>query len=110
MFLFEDKDFLGKKIKQLRTNANLSQAALSEKLGMTEKNLSNIERGLQFPALNNFLRLLDVLRVPLSEFGISATSSGDKVREELIKEIYLATPDENQAYLNIIKNIKNLKR
>ena len=74
MFLYVDKEFIGKKIKQLRMKAKLSQAELSEKIGMTEKNLSNIERGLQIPALNSFLRLLDVLNVPLSEFGITAKS------------------------------------
>ena len=57
MFLYDDKEFVGKKIKQLRTNAGLSQAELSEKIGMTEKNLSNIERGLQYPALNSFLNV-----------------------------------------------------
>ena len=50
MFLYEDKEFIGKKIKQFRIKAKLSQAELSEKIGMTEKNLSNIERGLQIPA------------------------------------------------------------
>ena len=109
MFLYDDKEFIGKKIKQLRTKAKLSQAELSEKIGMTEKNLSNIERGLQIPALNSFLRLLDVLNVPLSEFGITAKDTENKSRDELIKEIYLSNTKEIDAYLNIIKTVKNLK-
>ena len=75
MFFYDDKEFLGKKIKQLRVNSKLSQAELSEKIGMTEKNLSNIERGLQVPALNSFLRLLDVLNVSLTEFCISTSDT-----------------------------------
>lgn len=109
MFLYDDKEFLGKKIKQLRINAKLSQAELSEKIGMTEKNLSNIERGLQVPALNSFLKLLDILNIPLSEFGVSATDVKNENRDELIKEIYLASPNEIKAYLNIIKTIKDIK-
>ena len=109
MFLYEDKKFIGKKIKQLRTSAKLSQAELSEKIGMTEKNLSNIERGLQIPALNNFLRLLDVLKVPLSEFGVSSVDSKNKNRDMLLKEIYLANSQELDTYLTIIKAVKNLK-
>lgn len=109
MFLYDDKKFIGKKIKQLRTNAKMSQAELSEKIGMTEKNLSNIERGLQIPALNSFLRLLNELKIPLSEFGIDYNPTNNPAREELIKEIYLSTPKEIDAYLNIIKTIKNLK-
>ena len=109
MFFYDDKEFLGKKIKQLRVNSKLSQAELSEKIGMTEKNLSNIERGLQVPALNSFLRLLDVLNVSLTEFGISTSDTKNENRGELIKEIYLASPNEIEAYLKIIKTIKNIK-
>ena len=109
MFFDDDKEFLGKKIKQLRVNSKLSQAELSEKIGMTEKNLSNIERGLQVPALNSFLRLLDVLNVSLTEFGISTSDTKNENRDELIKEIYLASPNEIEAYLKIIKTIKNIK-
>lgn len=110
MFLYDDKVFLGKKIKQLRINAKLSQAELSEKIGMTEKNLSNIERGLQVPALNSFLRLLDVLNVSLAEFGVSTSDTKNENRDELIKEIYLANQNEIEAYLKIIKTIKEINR
>ena len=109
MFLYDDKEFLGKKIKQLRIKAKLSQAELSEKIGMTEKNLSNIERGLQIPALNSFLKLLETLNVSLSEFGISTAKNQNAIRDELIKEIYLANNREIEAYLKIIKTIKNIK-
>ncbi|MBQ2644196.1 helix-turn-helix transcriptional regulator [bacterium] len=109
MFLYDDKEFLGKKIKQLRINAKLSQAELSERIGMTEKNLSNIERGLQIPALNSFLKILDILNVSLSEFGISTEKTKNETRDELIKEIYLANTNEIEAYLQIIKTIKNIK-
>lgn len=108
MFLYDDKEFIGKKIKQLRTNAKLSQAELSERIGMTEKNLSNIERGLQIPALNSFLRLLDVLNVSLSEFGINTKDSQNENRDALIKELYLSSPQEIEVYFNIIKDIKKL--
>lgn len=109
MFLYDDKEFLGKKIKQLRINAKLSQAELSEKIGMTEKNLSNIERGLQIPALNSFLKMLDTLNVSLSEFGVITKETKNKTRDELIKEIYLANNSEIEAYLKIIKTIKEIK-
>ncbi len=109
MVLYDDKKFIGKKIKQLREKANLTQAELSEKIGMSEKNLSNIERGLQTPVLNSFLKLLDVLNVSLLEFGISSTELKNPKRDELIKEIYLSSSKEIDAYLKIIKTIKVLK-
>ena len=110
MSLYEDKEFVGKKIKQLRLNAKLSQAELSEKIGMTEKNLSNIERGLQTPTLNSFLKLIDILKISLSEFGVTEYDTNNKNRDLLVKEIYLSSPKEVETYLNIINSIKNLKK
>ena len=109
MFLYDDKEFIGKKIKQLRMKAKLSQAELSEKIGMTEKNLSNIERGLQIPALNSFLRLLDILNISLEEFGVNSKETKNQTRDALVKEIYLSSPNEIAAYLTIIKTIKGIK-
>ena len=109
MGIYDDKEFIGKKIKQLRKNAKLSQAELSEKIGMTEKNLSNIERGLQLPALNSFLKMLDIMNIPLYEFGINPNNNQNSKRDELIKEIYLSDNEEASAFLTIIKTIKNLK-
>lgn len=109
MSIYDDKEFIGKKIKQLRKNAKLSQAELSEKIGMTEKNLSNIERGLQLPALNSFFKMLDIMNIPLYEFGINPNNTQNSKRDELIKEIYLSTNEETDAFLSIIKTVKNLK-
>lgn len=108
MLLYDDKKFIGKKIKQLRISANLSQAELSEKIGMTEKNLSNIERGLQMPALNSFLKLLNVLNISLAEFGIEDNKLTNTNRDEIIKEIFLSSEKEIDVYLSIIRGIKSL--
>lgn len=111
MFLYDDKEFVGKKIKQLRTNVGLSQAELSEKIGMTEKNLSNIERGLQYPALNSFLKLLDILNVSVSEFGVNIINNSiTPEKEQILKEIFLASNTELDAYSQIIKIIKNINK
>ncbi len=86
------------------------QAELSEKIGMTEKNLSNIERGLQTPTLNSFLKLIDILKISLAEFGVTEYDTNNKNRDLLVKEIYLSSPKEVETYLNIINSIKNLKK
>ena len=110
MALYDDKNFIGSKIKQLRIKAKLSQDELSEKIGMTEKNLSNIERGLQYPALNNFLRMLDVLRVSVSEFGVGGYKADNGIRSDLFKEISLVNDKDLKEYLNIIKSVKVLQK
>ena len=110
MALYDDKNFIGSKIRQLRVKAKLSQDELSEKIGMTEKNLSNIERGLQYPALNNFLRMLDVLNVSVSEFGVGEYRADNKVRTDIFKEISLIKDKDLKEYLNIIKSVKTLQK
>lgn len=109
MSIYDDKQFIGKKIKQLRKNAKMSQAELSEKIGMTEKNLSNIERGLQLPALNSFFKMLEIMNIPLYEFGVNSSNNENLKRDELIKEIYLSDQKELEAFLTIIKTLKSLR-
>lgn len=110
MSIYEDKEFIGKKIKQLRKNAKLSQAELSEKIGMTEKNLSNIERGLQLPALTSFFKMLDIMNIPLYEFGVNPKSIENSSRDTLIKEIYLSNSKELDAISGIIKIVKDFSK
>jgi transcriptional regulator with XRE-family HTH domain len=45
--MYNNKSFIGNIIRNARKKAKLSQAELSEKLGMSEKNLGNIENGRQ---------------------------------------------------------------
>lgn len=50
--------FIGNIIRNARKNAKLSQAELSEKLEMSEKNLGNIEMVSSFPKSTIYLELL----------------------------------------------------
>ena len=55
--IYDDKKFIGKIIKNARKKLKLTQAELAEKIDMSEKNLGNIEKGKQFPQINNFFRI-----------------------------------------------------
>ena len=68
--MFNDKKFIGAKIKQARLTAKYSQCELAEKVGLSEKHISNIERGLNFPALDSFFKLCQVLNLSLEDFGL----------------------------------------
>lgn len=91
--IYDDKKFIGNVIRNARKQAKLNQAELSEKLGMSEKNLGNIENGRQYPQVNNFLKIIEVLNLSLEDFGVKLTQKSDnKIKSELIAKI-LATPD-----------------
>lgn len=101
--IYDDKKFIGKIIKNARKKAKLTQAQLSEKLGMSEKNIGNIENGKQYPQVDNFLRIIEVLNISLDEFGINYTKFEDKSKNELLKLILNSTSEESEKYLKIIK-------
>ena len=110
MKLYDDKKFIGEIIKSARKNANLNQAQLAEKLSMTEKNISNIENGKQFPQVNNFLRILEVLNLSIEDFGVKNISEIQKAKNELLQNIYLATPAELEVYTEILQSVKKLNK
>ncbi len=106
--IYDDKKFIGKIIKNARKSAKLTQAELAEKIDMSEKNLGNIENGKQFPQINNFFRILEVLNLSVEDFGVNQKEKSDKIREDLIQSIYLLNDTELEIYLNILKYISQL--
>jgi len=57
----------GARIKQLREARKMSQIALSEKVGIEQPHLSNLERGMKEPKLRVIEMLAIGLDVPLGK-------------------------------------------
>ena len=108
--MFLDKKFIGQKLKEYRKRAKFSQEQLAEKIGLADKHYGRLERGLSSPKLETFFRLVDVLNIPLTEFGITKKELINKNRDNLIREIYMSSDEELEAYIDIFKAIKILKR
>ena len=109
---FYDKEFLGKKFKEYRIKANLTQETLSEKINIAYKHYGKLERGSFSPSLETFFKLIEVLNIPLSEFCLNNNEHENKKRDELIKEIYSSNDNEIELYSEVIKTIKkyNIKQ
>ena len=107
--MFLDKKFIGQKFKEYRKKSGLSQEILAEKADLALKHYGRLERGTCIPTLETFFKLIDVLNIPITEFGITIDKLENPNRNELIKEIYLSNEKEIKLYLNIIKSIKELK-
>ncbi len=108
--IYDDKKFIGIVIKNARKKARLSQAELAEKIDMNEKNLGNIERGEQYPQLNNFFRILEALDLTVSDFGVKINIYNNKTLENLICKILTSTQEDMSLYLEIINLLKKYKK
>lgn len=58
-----DEKRIGERIAALRTEANLTQAALAEALGVSDKTVSKWEVGGGYPDITMFPRLADIFHV-----------------------------------------------
>lgn len=98
---------IGKRIANARKAANLTQAKLSEKVGISEKYLSRIECGKQLPNIVTVIKICDVLRISADKLLSinNIMSSRDIIHNEIADfSIY-----EQERLIEIIKIIKEIK-
>lgn len=107
--IYCDKDFIGKKLKEYRKKTNFTQEEISSKAGIDEKHYGKLERGVFLPSLETFFKLVEILNIPLEDFGIKPIEIKNEKRENLIREIYLSDEKEIEAFFEIIQAIKKLK-
>ena len=106
--IFDDKKFVGRKIREYRKKANLTQEELAEKVGLCEKHIGQIERGAYLPTLSNFFRIINILSIDLSEFGFNVNSETlTPTKKELIRIIYEINEKQLELYNKLIKDTYN---
>jgi len=106
--LYNDPKFIGNIIRNARKKAKLTQAELAEIVGMSDKSIGGVENGNQFPLVRNFLHIIEVLGIKLSDFGIGNSIEVDKTKEILLKIIYSSSTKQAEKYLKTIKFIDNI--
>lgn len=81
------KDLIGKKIQIARNDLNITQEELAEKVGLTPNYLSKVERGLNMLSADNFLQIVEILGLTLSDFGIYAPANKKNDAEKIMNLI-----------------------
>jgi len=57
----------GKRLKDLRKQAGLTQEQLAEKVNITVESISNIERGIYSPKFSNLEKISEILEVEVKD-------------------------------------------
>ena len=94
-----DKITLGLKIRQLREQRNLTQMEFAEMIDITDKALSKIEVGRNYPHLNTLMAISEELGVSL-EFLVSENKT-------IGKEIYVNEINERVSKMSL-RSIKHI--
>lgn len=97
-----DKKYVAKVIQNARKNANLTQAELAEKIGISEKHLSKIETGKNYPALDTFIKILNILNLTLGDFGFYNISDSYPNKTFLQNIINTSSKKQIDAYADIM--------
>lgn len=102
-----NKKLIGQKIKEARKNCKLSQSELAEKVELSDKHIGRIEAGKYMPGFLNFVKILEVLNLNVSDFGLQTPDVSNPDRRELLNIIYSATDKDVNLYLKLIKTLKD---
>lgn len=104
------KQAVGKRIKRVRQRNGLTQDELAEKVSLSPKYISGIERGVENPTMDNLIRLakaLDVEPYDLFLFGESEDSE-KALRKGIDKMVREASREKLQLYFDVMRKVIEL--
>ena len=97
-----DKKYIAQVIQNARRKAGLKQSELAEKIGISEKHLSKIETGKNYPALDTFLKIIDTLNLSLGDFGFNSVASDYPNKLLLQKIINNSSEKQLDTYADVL--------
>jgi len=101
------KEYIAKIIKNGRKKKGLKQAQFAEKIGISEKHLSKIETGKNYPSLDNFLKIMSLLNLSFSDFGLIEKSNESSKAKSYLQEIIHTSDEKHLAvYADIIETVR----
>ncbi len=101
-----DKKYIAQILQNARKKKGLKQAQLAEIIGISEKHLSKIETGKNYPALDNFLKMIDVLDLSMKDFGIKSENELSEQKVYLQKVINTSSEKQLDIYVDMINTLQ----
>lgn len=100
------KKLLGKRIRQLRKENDMSQEEFAELIGMDPNSVSRIERGVHYPSLDTLEKASTVLKVELRDlFIFSSKETVEEMRAFLVQTTVEAGVDKLREMVRAVRKI-----
>lgn len=102
------KKCIGKKIKLARAKTNYTQEKLAEKLSLSTRYISQLERGVAFGSATTIVNLCKALNIS-SDFlfddliGVDSSCFNDFVNDKFL-ESYMKLNDYNRTIIEVLAN------
>ena len=93
-----DQEHIGKFIAECRKQKKMTQVELAEKLGVTEKSVSNWKNGRNTPDLSLFKPICDILDISINELMSGEKLNQDNYQEKLEENIINLSSKNNKTY------------
>ncbi|WP_180272731.1 helix-turn-helix domain-containing protein [Konateibacter massiliensis] len=98
---------IGKRLKLQRNKFKFTQEQMAEKLNISVKHYSEVERGITGLSIENLVRACKILGLSL-DYTVNGVSDEDNIPVEL-RELYAACPDDKkEALIRLMEDLRNL--
>jgi len=100
---------IGNKIKQIREKNSLNQSEFGEKLGVSQKIISNVESGRNEPSIQLLQKLITIFQISPSWLILNESESYENIQSDIdylflkAKKLAIANKEEKEI-LNFLEN------
>lgn len=99
---------IGKKIKLARSKAEYTQEQLAEKISLSPRYISNLERGISFGSITTIINICNALNINsnflFDDLISNETSILDDITNNKFLENYLKLNDDNKNIISVFTN------
>lgn len=106
------KDFyknFGKRLKELRLQAKMSQEQLAEYVGVATKTVSYWENAHNPVTLNKIPLIADALNIPVYKLFVFFDTEEQSANKDYIKILQSKTGQELEALCKVVKELQKIK-
>ena len=106
------KDFcknFGKRLKELRLQANITQEDLAERVGVATKTVSYWENGHNPITLNKIPLIATVLNIPIYKLFVFIDIEENTADRDYIKLLQSKTGKELEVLFSVVKELQKIK-